>query len=258
MRNNTALAVRADIAPMIHSQPLSFKFDAMGLRVVMVGDEPWFVALDVCRAIGIDVTAIRKLDEDEKDLHLMQTPGGEQKLAIVSESGLYMLILRSRDAMKAGTAPHRFRRWVSTEVLPSIRKTGGYGTQEGLPPIDVRDLMLRGQATPTVSLSPYLEGAIDKKAWEMAREAYEISREHLKRRVAYSAEQGYPVRRINRSKALASIRQVDLGYALTHLWHTKVELLNIGIRIKAGFLPEIADCLDALVESAAKKQGSAA
>jgi prophage antirepressor-like protein len=54
------------------------------------------------------------------------TPGGPQEVVIVSESGLYTLILRSRTATTPGTVQHRFRRWVTSEVLPAIRKTGTY------------------------------------------------------------------------------------------------------------------------------------
>jgi prophage antirepressor-like protein len=116
------------------SAPLSFSFDqSFSVRVVMRDGDPWFVAADVCDALGIDVTAIRKLDDDEKGLHSMQTPGGIQEMSVINESGLYTMILRCRDATKAGTIPHKFRKWVTSDVLPSIRKTGGYQ----MPKVDV-------------------------------------------------------------------------------------------------------------------------
>ncbi|HHA2249950.1 TPA: Bro-N domain-containing protein [Enterobacter ludwigii] len=113
------------------------------VRVVMVDGDPWFLAADVCSAAGIDTTGIRKLDEDEKGLHLMQTPGGFQNVSIISESGLYTLILRCRDAVKQGTTAWRFRKWVTNEVLPAIRKNGEYTYVESAPkcaaePIDWR------------------------------------------------------------------------------------------------------------------------
>lgn len=93
------------------------------LRIIDRAGEPWFVAKDVCQALGIEKTdsALRRLDEDEKDAHSMSTLGGSQKMAIVSESGLYALILRS-DKPNARV----FRRWVTSEVLPQIRRTGGF------------------------------------------------------------------------------------------------------------------------------------
>ncbi|MEH4102651.1 Bro-N domain-containing protein [Escherichia coli] len=98
------------------------------VRVVMINGEPWFVAKNVCDALRLvnSRKALMSLDEDEKDVTLSYTPGGEQKLNIISESGLYTLILRCRDAVKQGTTAWRFRKWVTNEVLPSIRKNGEY------------------------------------------------------------------------------------------------------------------------------------
>lgn len=93
-------------------------------RVIDRGGNPWFVLTDVCKKLDIahPASAARVLDEDEKDVLSMHTPGGSQKMIFISESGLYSLILRSRkESAKA------FRKWVTSEVLPSIRKTGGYG-----------------------------------------------------------------------------------------------------------------------------------
>ncbi|HBA4885098.1 TPA: hypothetical protein J4012_004029 [Escherichia coli] len=98
------------------------------VRVVMINGDLWFVAKDVCDALRLvnSRKALMSLDEDEKGVTLSYTPGGEQKLNIISESGLYTLILRCRDAVKQGTTAWRFRKWVTNEVLPSIRKNGEY------------------------------------------------------------------------------------------------------------------------------------
>lgn len=70
---------------------------------------------------------MRALDEDEKDLSSIEgLSRGNVQANIVSEPGLYTLVLRCRDAVKSGTLPHRFRKWVTAEVLPAIRKTGRY------------------------------------------------------------------------------------------------------------------------------------
>ena len=96
---------------------------ALGVRSLTIDGEPWFVAADVCRALGLKNTAmaIERLDEDEKGVSSIDTPGGTQEMAIVNESGLYSLVLGSRKP-----AAKRFKKWVTAEVLPSIRKTGAY------------------------------------------------------------------------------------------------------------------------------------
>ncbi|EFA27940.1 conserved hypothetical protein, partial [Haemophilus influenzae HK1212] len=98
------------------------------IKSFSINNEPWFVAKDVCDAIGIDNNrkALLALDEDEKGVTLSYTLGGQQEMNIISESGMYTLILRCRDAVKKGSIPHRFRKWVTAEVLPTIRKTGKY------------------------------------------------------------------------------------------------------------------------------------
>lgn len=106
-----------------------FSFESQAdIRVIVINGEPWFIASDVCRAIGIanHRDAVRKLDDDEKGVASTDTPGGEQESIIISESGLYTLILRCRDAVTPGTIPYRFRKWVTGEVLPQIRRTGSY------------------------------------------------------------------------------------------------------------------------------------
>ncbi|CAJ0683180.1 BRO-N domain-containing protein [Ralstonia holmesii] len=122
--------------------PNTFNFESHAVRVVLRDGEPWFVAADLCAALHLDATAIRKLDEDEKGLHSMQTLGGTQSMAVISESGMYTLVLRCRDAVNPGTVPYRFRKWVTSIVLPAIRKTGQFTAQ---PRID---------AAPRAALTP--------------------------------------------------------------------------------------------------------
>jgi prophage antirepressor-like protein len=107
---------------------LTFSFSTQTLRVVMIDGEPWFVAADVCAALGIKRTsdAVEKLDADEKGTDSIRTLGGAQEMLIVNESGLNAIILRCRDAMTHGTPAHKYRKWVTSEVLPAIRKTGRY------------------------------------------------------------------------------------------------------------------------------------
>ncbi len=85
--------------------------------------DPWVVGADACAALDISNprSSLALLDEDEKDVHTVDTPGGPQQMVIVNESGLYALILRSRKP-----EAKRFKRWITHEVLPAIRKTGRY------------------------------------------------------------------------------------------------------------------------------------
>lgn len=110
------------------TQLSTFNFESNSIRTLVINNEPWFVAKDLCNAINISNyrDAIERLDEDEKGVALTDTLGGKQEMNIVSESGMYALILRCRDAVKKGSVPHRFRKWVTSEVLPQIRKTGSY------------------------------------------------------------------------------------------------------------------------------------
>lgn len=104
---------------------LQFNSDQFGqLRVVKDDNgEPWFVASDVCDALGVadPAQSCRSFDNDEKGLFTIQTLGGRQKVIHVSEPGFYKLVLKSRKPEAKA-----FQRWVTHEVLPSIRKKGGY------------------------------------------------------------------------------------------------------------------------------------
>lgn len=111
------------------SNVIPFDFEGKEIRTLLIEGEPWFIARDVCSALGLvnSRKSLTALDEDEKGVTSSDTLGGQQNMAIINESGLYTLILRCRDAVKRGSVPHQFRKWVTSEVLPSIRKTGGYG-----------------------------------------------------------------------------------------------------------------------------------
>ncbi len=105
-----------------------FNFNGNDIRVIDKGGQPWWVAKDVCDILELDVTSgARGLDDDEKGLHTMQTPGGIQQMSIVSEPGVYSLVLRSRKPEAKA-----FKRWITHEVIPAIRKHGGYLTPEKL------------------------------------------------------------------------------------------------------------------------------
>ena len=103
-----------------------FHSDQFGdVRALAVDGEPWFVATDVAKALGYgDATHMtRRLDEDEKGLRSVETPGGKQQLSVISEAGLYNAILGSKVP-----GAREFKRWVTHEVLPGIRRHGAYAT----------------------------------------------------------------------------------------------------------------------------------
>ena len=99
--------------------------DFGAVRSILIDGDPWFVAADVCKALEIEKTnrALSRLDDDEKGAHSVSTPGGRQRMSIISESGLCSLILGSRKP-----EARAFKRWITHEVIPSIRKHGAYMT----------------------------------------------------------------------------------------------------------------------------------
>lgn len=102
----------------------SFTFEGRTLRVQMQGDDPWWIATEVGAVLelqGHGGQIVQSLDEDEKGVITVDTPGGNQQVMCVSESGLYALIFKSRKP-----EAKRFRKWVTSEVLPALRKTGTY------------------------------------------------------------------------------------------------------------------------------------
>lgn len=115
-----------------------FKSEEFGsVRTVMINNEPYLVAKDVAMALGYSNPrdAIRKhVDQDDKGVADCDTLGGKQKFTVINESGVYALIFGSKlESAK------RFKRWVTSEVLPAIRKTGGY--QKPLSPVERLNLI---------------------------------------------------------------------------------------------------------------------
>lgn len=97
------------------------------IRGLKIEGEPWFVGKDIAAALGYSDTAqaIRKhIDDEDKGVVESTTPGGKQNITIINESGLYSLMLKSKLP-----GAKKFKRWVTSEVLPSIRKTGAYSMQ---------------------------------------------------------------------------------------------------------------------------------
>lgn len=102
----------------------TFNFEGQSLRVLLQEDAPWWVAVEVGVILGLKGHGgqiVQTLDDDEKGVRIVDTLRGPQKVTIVSESGLYALIFKSRKP-----EAKRFRKWVTAEVLPALRRTGRY------------------------------------------------------------------------------------------------------------------------------------
>ena len=112
-----------------------FNFNQNQVRTILRDGEPWFVAKDIADALEYRdaPNAIRTLDEDELRTHIMSTNKGDRELAIINESGLYSLVLKSRKP-----EAKIFKRWVTGEVLPAIRKTGAYGMPTPVAVVDMK------------------------------------------------------------------------------------------------------------------------
>ncbi|WP_218017773.1 BRO-N domain-containing protein, partial [Nocardia farcinica] len=111
------------------SEVVLFQYDNADVRTLLIHGEPWFVLADLCKVLEIAAVGrvAARLDEGVRQTHTLQTAGGPQQMTIVSESGMYEVVIRS-DKPEAAA----FRRWITSEVLPSIRKTGGYSVQPAL------------------------------------------------------------------------------------------------------------------------------
>ena len=120
----------------------SFEFEGNSFRTLADGDEVMFVASDIAKLLGYGNAKdmARNLDSDEKGMHQVPTLGGLQKMTVLTESGLYRAILNREAAYvknpEAKAFVKRFQRWVTHEVLPQIRRTGGY-----IPTTDMDDDM---------------------------------------------------------------------------------------------------------------------
>lgn len=124
--------------PQALVEVFNFSQERTPIRVQVINNEPWFVAKDVCDVLehSNHKMAVKNLDDDEKGVSSVYSLGGAQQTTIINESGLYSLIFQSRKPEAKA-----FRKWVTSEVLPAIRKKGYYGVyKEKSDYIDARDI----------------------------------------------------------------------------------------------------------------------
>lgn len=159
--------------------------DGFAVRALYIDGSEWFVAKDVCDALGVLKTsrAVDRLDPDEvSESHLTDTSGRSQNSKIVSESGLYALILRSNKPKARA-----FRKWVTSEVLPAIRKTGGYSV--GGDPAEIVRLEVESLARKIHAVG-VPQGQAEKAARAAFKEKLNAMRLALTGRAAYVRETG--------------------------------------------------------------------
>ncbi|HHW14496.1 MAG TPA: hypothetical protein GXX28_06150 [Firmicutes bacterium] len=138
--------------------PRVFEYQGSQVRTVLINGEPWFVAKDVCDILEHTNSrmALERLDDDEKGVSTVYTPGGPQDMAVVSEPGLYALVLTSR--LREAKA---FKRWITHEVIPAIRQNGGYLAK----PMSVEDMIIL-QAQSVKELKAKVDHIEQKVEWQ--------------------------------------------------------------------------------------------
>lgn len=194
-----------------------FSFDDFAIRALTIDGEPWFVAADVCDALGLENTsqAVKGradrgnqdgLDSEEQGVATVTTPSGDQQMLVVNESGLYSLTFKSRKP-----EAKRFKRWVTSEVLPSIRKTGSYSVQ-----------------APAFALPDFANPASAARAWAIQYEAAQtlaIERDHA---IKTKAQIGDKRQATSMAKVAVANREVaklkdQLGFSARHATILQVE-----------------------------------
>lgn len=161
---------------MESAQIIPFDFEMQAVRVVLGEDgQPWFVAKDVCEALGIKNyrDALSRLDDDEKGVGITDTLGGTQELLTVNESGLFALTFTSRKPQAK-----RFRKWVTADVLPTLRKTGRYEMEQ--PPASMPE---NGQADRLINA-----GRVFREMIRMTSAANRAGRKTLETANAFTQE----------------------------------------------------------------------
>ncbi len=155
---------------------LSFSFSTQALRVIVRDGEPWFVAADVCEALSIanNRDAVTRLDDDERGVATTDTPSGQQEMTIINESGLYSLILTSRKP-----EAKKFKKWVTSEVLPAIRKTGRYVAPAAAPapasePLTASDMRNITRLVWIIAHGFRFEGSWRNGIWHYLRKALSL------------------------------------------------------------------------------------
>ncbi|WP_081109597.1 phage antirepressor KilAC domain-containing protein [Gluconobacter oxydans] len=204
------------------SNLIPFSFEGAEVRVLDQAGEPWWVLTDVCKVLEITNAgnASARLDDDEKGIHTVDTLGGPQEMTIINESGLWSLVLTSRKA-----AAKRFKKWITAEVIPSIRKTGGYTISAPETPEQLAMRALTGlqsvveKQREQLALTAPKAAALDRISTADGSygltEAAKILQIKPKALIAFMATSQWIYRRNGTKNWLAFQAKIDAGY----LWH---------------------------------------
>ena len=190
-----------------------FEHEKFGsVRTVYQNNEPWFVAKDVCECLSISKyrNAISRLDEDEREPFEVDTLGGKQEMTAINEYGLYSLVLSSRKP-----EAKEFKRWITHEVIPAIRKTGMYMTDNAI------DNILGNPDAFIKVLSEYKKVQDENKALAMQNASQKQLIGELKPKADYTDL-------ILKSKSLVTITQIAKDYGMSGQAMNKI-LHNLGI-----------------------------
>jgi anti-repressor protein len=152
------------------SELIPFEFRGTSVRVVTIDGEPWFVAADVARVLGYRMASdlTRRLDSEDRGTHSVRTPSGDQEMTVIAEPGLYVAVLGSQVP-----GAREFKRWITHEVIPSIRKTGGYGERFEIPQTYAEALELAAKQTRQLEFAEQRAAALEPAArsWDILADA---------------------------------------------------------------------------------------
>ena len=211
------------------------------IRMITIDNEPYFVGKDVCEAFGDTHyrRSLSNIDDDDKGVTQIDTPGGKQNMTVINESGLYSLLFQMQPQKAKGVTQnnhlinerieklHRFKHWVTSEVLPSIRKNGGYiAGQESLSDDELLAKALMVAQNKIAERDKQIERMKPKEIFADAVSASETSilvgelakilkqngiDTGEKRLFAWMKENGYLMSRVGSDKNIPTQKSMNLG-----------------------------------------------
>ena len=205
--------------------------EGVSVRVIMRDGAPWFIAADACKILGVDRTSLERLDDDEKGVDSIHTPGGDQRATILSEPGLYSLILGSRKPEAKA-----FKRWVTHEVIPAIRRTGSYSATPRnyrdavaalLETLDAKEKAEKelGEAQPAIEFHARIakadgEFGITEAAYEVGVKVPEL--------VQFLISKGYALRRGSHGKAGEKKGKLEPTHYPVSMGYMRLRMVEVG------------------------------